>query len=87
PQDCNDILKYKLETGARSEFLYPDDTQDEGKSLRIKQQYILVSASLQNIVRMHKERYGDLRQLHEKMAIHINDTHPVLAIPELMRIL
>lgn len=42
---------------------------------------------MQNIVRMHRERYGDLRQLHEKIAIHINDTHPVLAIPELMRIL
>lgn len=87
PQNCKDILKYKRETEAVSEFLYPDDTHDEGKILRLKQQYFLVSASLQNIVRMHRERYGDLRQLHEKIAIHINDTHPVLAIPELMRIL
>lgn len=84
---AKDILKYKRETEAVSEFLYPDDTHDEGKILRLKQQYFLVSASLQNIVRMHRERYGDLRQLHEKIAIHINDTHPVLAIPELMRIL
>ncbi|MGE7856958.1 MULTISPECIES: glycogen phosphorylase [Bacillus] len=87
PQNCKDILKYKRETEAVSEFLYPDDTHDEGKILRLKQQYFLVSASLQNIVRMHRERYGSLRQLHEKIAIHINDTHPVLAIPELMRIL
>ena len=87
PQNCKDILKYKRETEAVSEFLYPDDTHDEGKILRLKQQYFLVSASLQNIVRMHRERYGDLRQIHEKIAIHINDTHPVLAIPELMRIL
>ena len=87
PQNCKDILKYKRETEAVSEFLYPDDTHDEGKILRLKQQYFLVSASLQNIVRMHRERYGDLRQLDEKIAIHINDTHPVLAIPELMRIL
>lgn len=87
PQNCKDILKYKRETEAVSEFLYPDDTHDEGKILRLKQQYFLVSASLQSIVRMHRERYGDLRQLHEKIAIHINDTHPVLAIPELMRIL
>ena len=87
PQYCKDILKYKRETEAVSEFLYPDDTHDEGKILRLKQQYFLVSASLQNIVRMHRERNGTLRNLHEKIAIHINDTHPVLAIPELMRIL
>ncbi|CAI8920985.1 MULTISPECIES: glycogen/starch/alpha-glucan phosphorylase [Bacillus] len=87
PQNCKDILKYKRETEVVSEFLYPDDTHDEGKILRLKQQYFLVSASLQNIVRMHRERNGTLRNLHEKIAIHINDTHPVLAIPELMRIL
>ena len=87
PQNCKDILKYKRETEAVSEFLYPDDTHDEGKILRLKQQYFLVSSSLQNIVRMHRERNGTLRNLHDKIAIHINDTHPVLAIPELMRIL
>lgn len=87
PQNYKDILKYKRETEVVSEFLYPDDTHDEGKILRLKQQYFLVSASLQNIVRMHRERNGTLRNLHEKIAIHINDTHPVLAIPELMRIL
>ncbi len=87
PPNCKDVLKYKRETEAVSEFLYPDDTHDEGKILRLKQQYFLVSASLQNIVRLHRERNGTLRNLHEKIAIHINDTHPVLAIPELMRIL
>lgn len=87
PQNCKDILKYKRETEVVSELLYPDDTHDEGKILRLKQQYFLVSASLQNIVRLHRERNGTLRNLHEKIAIHINDTHPVLAIPELMRIL
>ncbi len=87
PPNCKDLLKYKRETEAVSEFLYPDDTHDEGKILRLKQQYFLVSASLQNIVRLHRERNGTLCNLHEKIAIHINDTHPVLAIPELMRIL
>lgn len=87
PPNCKDVLKYKRETEAVSEFLYPDDTHDEGKILRLKQQYFLVSASLQNIVRLHREQNGTLRNLHEKIAIHINDTHPVLAIPELMRIL
>ncbi|AWC30293.1 glycogen/starch/alpha-glucan phosphorylase [Bacillus cytotoxicus] len=87
PQHCKDVLKYKRDTEVVSEFLYPDDTHDEGKILRLKQQYFLVSASLQNIIRMHRERNGTLQNLHEKIAIHINDTHPVLAIPELMRIL
>lgn len=87
PPNNKNVLVYKRETEAVSEFLYPDDTHDEGKILRLKQQYFLVSASLQNIIRLHRERNGSLRNLHEKVAIHINDTHPVLAIPELMRIL
>ncbi|MGM9988491.1 MAG: glycogen/starch/alpha-glucan phosphorylase [Bacillaceae bacterium] len=81
------ILQYKRETEAVSEFLYPDDTNDEGKVLRLKQQYFLVSASLQNILRGYKNQGGDVRKFHEKVAIQINDTHPVLAIPELMRLL
>ncbi len=82
-----DALTYKRETEAVSEFLYPDDTHDEGKILRLKQQYFLVSSSLQSIVRDYRARHGHLRQLHEHVAIHVNDTHPVLAVPELMRIL
>jgi len=82
-----DVLVYKRETEAVSEFLYPDDTHDDGKILRLKQQYFLVSASLQSIVRNYRVRHGNLAQLHHNVAIHVNDTHPVLAIPELMRIL
>ena len=70
-----------------SKVLYPSDNHFEGKSLRLKQQYLLVSASLQDIVRDHLKRYGTLDSLPDKAAIHINDTHPALCIPELMRIL
>ena len=82
-----DVLKYKRETESISEFLYPDDTHDEGKILRLKQQYFLVSASIQSILRTYRKQHATLNQLHEHVCIHINDTHPVLAIPELMRIL
>lgn len=70
-----------------SKVLYPSDNHFEGKSLRLKQQYLLVSATLQDIVSLHKKRYGSLDSLPDKAAIHINDTHPALCIPELMRIL
>ncbi|MCP3762407.1 glycogen/starch/alpha-glucan phosphorylase [Domibacillus sp. A3M-37] len=83
----HDVLKYKRETEAISEFLYPDDSNDEGKILRLKQQYFLVSASIRSILRRFLGNGGELKDLHEHVAIHINDTHPVLAIPELMRLL
>lgn len=86
PMD-KDVLKYKRETESISELLYPDDTHDEGKILRLKQQYFLVSASLQSILKSYRKQHGSLEQLHKHICIHINDTHPVLAIPELMRIL
>ena len=70
-----------------SKVLYPSDNHFEGKSLRLKQQYMLVSAALQDILSDHKKRYGSLNSLPEKAAIHINDTHPALCIPELMRLL
>lgn len=82
-----DLLKYKRETESVSEFLYPDDTHDEGKILRLKQQYFLVAASLHTIVQTYKKTHSSLNRFHEHISIHINDTHPVLAIPELMRIL
>ncbi len=82
-----DILNYKRETEQVSEFLYPDDTHDEGKILRLKQQYFLVCASLKSIVQNYRRQHNSLRDFHEYVSIHINDTHPVLAIPELMRIL
>ena len=70
-----------------SKVLYPSDNHFEGKSLRLKQQYLLVSAALQDIVSDHIKRYGSLDTLPDKAAIHINDTHPALCVPELMRIL
>ena len=70
-----------------AKVIYPADDHYEGKSLRLKQQYFFVSATVQSIVRKHLARYGTLRNFHEKHAIQINDTHPTLVIPELMRIL
>lgn len=70
-----------------SKVLYPSDNHFEGKSLRLKQQYLLVSATLQDICKDHLRRYGSLSSLPDKAAIHINDTHPALCVPELMRIL
>ena len=70
-----------------SKVLYPADNHPEGKSLRLRQQYFLVSASIQDIIRHHLRTYDTVDNLPEKIAIHINDTHPTLAIPELMRIL
>ncbi|TFD98126.1 glycogen/starch/alpha-glucan phosphorylase [Jeotgalibacillus salarius] len=82
-----DFMQYKRDTEQISEFLYPDDMSDDGKILRLKQQYFLVRSSLASILRDYKEDHADLTELHEHVAIHINDTHPALAIPELMRIL
>ena len=70
-----------------STILYPEDNHYEGKSLRLKQQYFFVSATLQSITRRHIQTYGTLKNFHEKNVIQINDTHPALVIPELMRIL
>lgn len=72
---------------AISKVLYPADNTPEGKSLRLRQQYFLVSASIQDIIQRHLTRYGTLDNLPDKVAIHINDTHPTMAIPELMRIM
>lgn len=72
---------------AISKVLYPADNTQEGKSLRLRQQYFLVSASIQDIIQRHLTKYGTLDNLPEKVAIHINDTHPTMAIPELMRIM
>ncbi len=69
-----------------SKILYPADNHSEGKSLRLRQQYFLVSSSVQDIVNNHLRHYRTLENFADKNAIHINDTHPTLAIPELMRI-
>ena len=81
------VMQEDNEADLISKVLYPADNHQEGKSLRLKQQYFLVSASLQNILSDHKRRYGTLSTLPELAAIHLNDTHPALAIPELMRLL
>lgn len=72
---------------AITKVLYPADNSPEGKSLRLRQQYFLVSASIQDIIQRHLTKYGTLDNLPDKVAIHINDTHPTMAIPELMRIM
>ena len=72
---------------AISKVLYPEDNHIEGKSLRLRQQYFLVSASIQDILHRHLRKYNTLENLGDKVAIHINDTHPALSVPELMRFL
>lgn len=81
------VMQEDNEADLISKVLYPADNHIEGKSLRLKQQYFLVSASLQCILSDHKRRVGSLKTLPEHAAIHLNDTHPALAIPELMRLL
>ena len=86
--DCyRNVVEYKHRLETISELLYPDDSSREGKSLRLQQQYFLVSAGLQSIARIYKKRYGSLGDFHHRVAVHVNDTHPVMAVPELMRIL
>lgn len=80
-------IEYKNSVESISQVLYPEDSFYEGKILRLKQQYFFVSAGIQSIIRHYKTHGGDIKFLDEKISIHINDTHPTLAIPELMRIL
>ena len=70
-----------------SKSLYPEDNRDEGKLLRIRQQYFFVSATAQSLLKKHYVKYKTLENFHEKVAFQINDTHPTLIIPELMRIM
>lgn len=70
-----------------SKVLYPEDNHEAGRQLRLKQFYFFTSAMMQNIVMRHKRLYGDLHTLPDYVEVQINDTHPTLAIPELMRIL
>ena len=90
PYSTHDYVKameYRRAVESISEILYPDDSRYEGRVLRLKQQYFMVSAGLQSIVRRYKKFHSSMMDFHEEIAIHINDTHPVAVIPELMRIL
>lgn len=82
-----DLRTYLSEIRAITQNVYPDDTTEQGKYLRLKQQYFFVSAGLQAILMNHMELYGTLNNLAEKVVIQLNDTHPVICIPELMRLL
>ncbi|RWC63618.1 MAG: glycogen/starch/alpha-glucan phosphorylase [Mesorhizobium sp.] len=72
---------------ALSRVLYPADSHKAGQELRLRQEYFFSTASLQDIVQRHLSQYGDLKSLPDKAAIHLNDTHPAVAVPELMRLL
>ncbi|TGQ66879.1 MAG: glycogen/starch/alpha-glucan family phosphorylase [Mesorhizobium sp.] len=72
---------------ALSRVLYPADSHKAGQELRLRQEYFFSTASLQDIVQRHLSQYGDLKSLPDKAAIHLNDTHPAIAVPELMRLL
>ncbi|MGE0483794.1 MAG: glycogen/starch/alpha-glucan phosphorylase [Gammaproteobacteria bacterium] len=70
-----------------SRVLYPDDSTEHGRELRLRQEYFFVSASLQDLLHRYFETHDSVEQLADKVAIHLNDTHPAIAIPELMRLL
>ena len=80
-------FKYESELEQISGILYPDDTTLEGKQLRLKQQYFFSSAGVKSITNQHLKQHGTLKNLPDYVVFHINDTHPTLIIPELMRIL
>ena len=80
-------LKDQAEAESISRVLYPDDSTEIGHELRVKQEYFFTSASLQDLIRRHLDQYPDLTNIADKAAIQLNDTHPALAVPELMRLL
>ncbi len=83
----NDFRKYLANVSEICLNVYPDDSTQEGKFLRLKQQYFFVCAGINSIIKSHMKKYGTLENLGEKVSIQLNDTHPVLVIPELMRVL
>ena len=85
--DYSAALEDQAEAESISRVLYPDDSSEKGQELRVRQEYFFVSASLQDLIRRHLDTYPDLSNLPDKVAIQLNDTHPALAVPELMRIL
>ncbi|MDR2568884.1 MAG: glycogen/starch/alpha-glucan phosphorylase, partial [Oscillospiraceae bacterium] len=85
--DYLNAVSRKYSAEAISEVLYPDDSNYQNRMLRLKQQYFFVSAGLQSILIHYKKHYGNVKNFNEQISIHINDTHPALAVPELMRLL
>lgn len=81
------LLDQAAENTSLTDVLYPNDNNEMGKRIRLKQEFLLVSASLQDIIRDHLHHFSDLKQFADKVRIHINDTHPALAIAELQRLL
>ena len=84
----SDAMKERSEIEALTCILYPDDTNGIGKQLRLRQEYFLVAAGIGMIIRDYKSRYGSdqWEKFPERIQIHINDTHPTMCIPELMRV-
>ena len=80
-------LADQAEAESISRVLYPDDSSEIGEELRVRQEYFFTSASLQDLIRRHLDQYPDLTNLADKVAIQLNDTHPALAVPELIRLL
>lgn len=84
--DASSLNDYVNEVREICRNVYPDDSTEHGKKLRLKQQYFFVAAGLNNIIETHLRTYGTLSNFADKVAIQLNDTHPVLCIPELMRL-
>ncbi|MBQ9840721.1 MAG: glycogen/starch/alpha-glucan phosphorylase [Erysipelotrichaceae bacterium] len=82
-----DFKKYISEVNEICQNVYPDDSTEHGKILRLKQEYFFVSAGVQSIIKAHLRVYPNLDNFHEKYCFQMNDTHPILVIPEMMRIL
>lgn len=82
-----DAFKKKYDVESITQVLYPNDSYDEGRQLRLKQEYFFVSAGIQGIIRSYKKLNKPMSKLYDYISIHINDTHPSMVIPELMRIL
>lgn len=82
-----EAVKEKIETETISKVLYPSDAVESGKKLRLTQQYFFVSCAIQDIIRRYLEKSNDFSGLPDKVCIQLNDTHPAIAIPEMMRLL
>ena len=85
--DYSAAIEEKNRSENVSRVLYPDDSTEDGRELRLRQEYFFVSASLQDLLRRYFKTQPSVEQLADKIAIHLNDTHPAIAVPELMRLL